>query len=261
MGTVVLVAGGAALASILGGLVAVLRPPGSLTMSIVFGFASGALIGAVTLEMVPEALALAPLGVVAAGFVLGFALVWLFDLYINRWHSAGAQAVQFERVRAYHRSHRPRGDRLTVLAGGTTVEELIEGLAIGVGIAVDPEVGVLIAAAIALDNLSEGMSIGEFANAARGHSELSPGTPLRRTLTWTVVIALSLFGAACVGYLGLRGVDPDLLGLLLATGAGGMLYLTVSALVPPSEEQQYQGSGALATGLGFLAILLLTGAG
>jgi hypothetical protein len=39
-----------------------------------------------------------------------------------------------------------------------------------------------------------------------------------------------------------------------------MLYLTVSALVPPSEERQYQGSGALATGFGFLTILLLTGA-
>lgn len=37
-----------------------------------------------------------------------------------------------------------------------------------------------------------------------------------------------------------------------------MLYLTVSALVPPSEEQQYQGSGALATGAGFLVILFLT---
>lgn len=43
-------------------------------------------------------------------------------------------------------------------------------------------------------------------------------------------------------------------------GGGGMLYPTVSALVPPSEERQYQGSGALATGLGFLTILLLTGA-
>jgi hypothetical protein len=31
-------------------------------------------------------------------------------------------------------------------------------------------------------------------------------------------------------------------------------------LVPPSEEHQYQGSGALAAGLGFLTILLFTGA-
>ena len=40
-----------------------------------------------------------------------------------------------------------------------------------------------------------------------------------------------------------------------------MLYLIVSALVPPSEERQYQGSGALATGAGFLVILVLTAAG
>jgi hypothetical protein len=29
------------------------------------------------------------------------------------------------------------------------------------------------------------------------------------------------------------------------------------ALVPPSEERQYQGSGPLATGAGFLTILVL----
>lgn len=46
-----------------------------------------------------------------------------------------------------------------MLAGGTSVEELIEGLSIGVGTVIEPNVGILIG--IAIDNLSEGMSIGE----------------------------------------------------------------------------------------------------
>jgi ZIP family zinc transporter len=161
-------------------------------------------------------------------------------------------------VRAYHRSHRPRGDRVTVLAGGTSAEELIEGLAIGAGVAVEPEVGLLIAAAIAIDNLSEGMSVGEFVASGRSAGGRR-GLAVRRTLAWTSLIGVSLFLAACAGWLLLRGVDRGPLGVLLATGGGGMLYLTVSALVPPSEEQQYQGSGALATGAGFLTILLLVG--
>ncbi|HSI80496.1 MAG TPA: hypothetical protein VK919_07585 [Solirubrobacterales bacterium] len=257
MGTVALIAGGAALASILGGLLALVRPPTSLAMSIVFGLASGVLIGAVTLEMLPEALDLASLAEVVAGFAAGFLAIWVFDLYINRWHLAGEQAAQYGRVRAYHRAHRPRGDRVTVLAGGTSAEELVEGLAIGAGIAVEPEVGLLIAAAIAVDNLSEGMSIGEFVAGTRAESA-SARSPLRRTLAWTGLVGASLFVASSAGWLLFRDVDPELLGLLLATGAGGMLYLTVAALVPPSEERQYQGSGALATGLGFLIILILT---
>jgi ZIP family zinc transporter len=258
--TVIAVAGGAALASVLGGIFALVRTPSSIVMSIVFGYASGVLIATVTLEMVPEALELASVVAVAGGVAAGFLSVWLFDLYINRWRLAGEHAAQYQRVRAYHRSHRPRGDRVTVLAGGTSAEELIEGLAIGAGVAVEPEVGLLIAAAIAVDNLSEGMSVGEFAVSARGGCG-TRASAVRRTLAWTGLIGASLFVAACVGWLLLRGVEQGPLGVLLATGGGGMLYLTVSALVPPSEEQQYQGSGALATGAGFLTILLLIGSG
>lgn len=258
--TVIAVAGGAALASILGGIAALVRSPSSLAMSIVFGFASGVLIATVTLEMVPEALELGSVAGVSAGFGLGFMAVWMFDLFINRWRLAGEHAAQYARVRAYHRSHRPRGDRVTVLAGGTSAEELIEGLAIGAGVAIEPEVGLLIAAAIAADNLSEGMSVGEFVASGRG-VRARGGNAVRRTLAWTGLIAASLFVSACFGWLLLRDVEEGVLGVLLATGGGGMLYLTVSALVPPSEEQQYQGSGALATGAGFLVILVLTAAG
>jgi zinc transporter, ZIP family len=258
--TVIAVAGGAALASIVGGVAALVRAPTSLVMSVVFGVASGVLIGTVTLEMVPEALERGSVAGVSVGLGLGFVAVWVFDLYINRWRLAGEHAAQYARVRAYHRSHRPRGDRVTVLAGGTSAEELIEGLAIGAGVAVEPEVGLLIAAAIAVDNLSEGMSVGEFVVSGRGAGP-QRSRAVRRTLAWTGLIGASLFVSACLGWLALRDVDEELLGVLLATGGGGMLYLTVSALVPPSEEQQYQGSGALATGAGFLLILVLTAAG
>jgi ZIP family zinc transporter len=252
--TILATAGAAAAASVLGGVLALIRKPTSLAMSIVFGFASGVLISTVTLEMLPNALELASLGATAAGFAAGFLAVWVFDLFVNRWRLAGEHAAQRRRVEAYHRSHRPRGDRVTVLAGGTSAEELVEGLAIGAGVVIDPEVGGLIAAAIAVDNFSEGLSIGELVVGRPG------GDPraVRRVLGWTSLVGASVLASAIVGWLALREAGESLVGLLQAVGAGGMLYLTVSALVPPSEEQQYQGSGALATGAGFLVILLLT---
>jgi ZIP family zinc transporter len=252
--TVVLVAGGAALASVVGGLLALVRRPSSFAMSIVFGYASGALIGAVTLEMLPQALERISVLATSAGFGTGFLAIWLFDLFVNRWRLAGHEAEQWPKVEAYHRSHRPRGDQVTVLAGGTSAEELIEGLAIGTGMVVEPSVGLLIAAAIAVDNLSEGMSIGEFVVSGKAGR-----SAIRRIVGWTGLVGISLFLSALIGYLALRGASSEAIGALQAVGAGGMLYLTVSALVPPSEERQYQGSGALATGSGFLTILLLTG--
>jgi ZIP family zinc transporter len=244
------VAGAAALASVLGGALALARPPTSLTMSLAFGLASGVLIGAVTLEMVPQALELASLPVVAAGFALGFLAVWLFDLYVNQWRIAGEHAAQRTRVEAYHRRHRPRGDRVTVLAGATSAEEVVEGLAIGTGVVIDPSVGVLVAAAIAVDNFGEGLSIGELAASGRGGA--------RRALRWTSLVGFSLLASAVAGYVLLRGADPRLVGLLLAVGGGGMLYLTATALLPPADEQGYEGSGALAAGIGFLIILVLS---
>ena len=253
MSTILAIAGGAALASVLGGMLALIRKPTSLAMSVAFGFASGVLIGTVTLEMLPQALELTSLGATAGGFAAGFLGIWLFDLFVNRWQVAGEHAAQRRRVEAYHRGHRPRGDRVTVLAGGTSAEELVEGLAIGTGVVIEPQVGALIAAAIAVDNFSEGLSIGELVAGRPG------GDPraTRRVLTWTGLVGASLLVSAVLGWLLLREAGGSLVGLLQATGAGGMLYLTVSALVPPSEEQQYQGSGALATGAGFLVILFL----
>jgi ZIP family zinc transporter len=251
--TILGIAGAAAAASVAGGMLALVRTPTSLFISIAFGFASGVLIGTVTLEMVPQALELSSLEATAGGFTAGFLSIWVFDMFVNRWRLAGQRAAQYERVVAYHRSHRPRGDRVTVLAGGTSAEELIEGVAIGTGVLIDPEVGALIAAAIAVDNLSEGLSIGELVLSGRvpGHASV------RRVLGWTSLVGVSLLASALVGWLALRGAGAGLVGVLQAAGGGGMLYLTVSALVPPSEEQQYQGSGALATGAGFITILLL----
>jgi ZIP family zinc transporter len=242
--TVLGIAGTAAAASVLGGLIALVRRPTSLFMSIEFGFASGVLIGTVTLEMVPQALELSSLGATAAGLTAGFLAIWLFDLFVNRWRLAGERASQYPEVVAYHRGHRPRGDRVTVLAGGTATEELVEGLAIGTGVIIDPEVGALIAAAIGVDNLSEGLSIGELVLSGRAPGRASA----HRVLGWTALGGVSLLASAVIGWLVLRDAGGGLVGMLQAAGGGGMPYLTVSALVPPSEERQYQGSGALATG-------------
>ena len=47
-----------------------------------------------------------------------------------------------------------------MLAGATSVEELIEGLTIGVGSAIDPTVALITGLAIGVDNIAEALSIG-----------------------------------------------------------------------------------------------------
>jgi zinc transporter, ZIP family len=176
------VAGAAAVASPVGGLMALWRKPTTLFMSIALGFASGTLLGTISFEVMPQALALTSVMIAVVGFVTGFASVYAFDLFINRGKLAGPKAEQGKKVRSYHAYHRPRGDEVTVLAGGTSTEELIEGLSIGVATSIKPGLGLLIALAIVIDNIAEALSIGALILVQRGSEKRRP---VWRVLKWT----------------------------------------------------------------------------
>jgi len=242
----------AALASTAGGVSAIYLRPSSFLLSSAVGFAAGVLLGTFAFKMVPEAIEQSSLTITVLGFVTGFVLVYCLDLFVNRGRMAGDEADQIDEVRSFHRRHKPRGSQVTVLAGATSAEELIEGLTIGVGAAIEPSVAFIVGAAIFVDNVSEALSIGELVR-----EETKSGYRWR-ILKWTNLIALSLFVSAMLGWLALRGLPPPILGFLLAMGAGGMFYLTVTDLVPEAQEHQYQQSSAIAIGAGFLTTLVLS---
>jgi ZIP family zinc transporter len=252
---IVAVAGIAAIASPAGGLIALWREPTTLFMSMTLGFASGVLLATIGFEMLPKALGLSSLPVALAGFIAGFLAVYGFDLFIHRGRLVGKEAQERKQVERFYYRHQPRGGEVTVLAGGTSAEELIEGLSIGVGAVIEPGLGLLIALAIVIDNLSEGLSIGAIIRAEpadQGHGQAW------RILGWTGLIGASLFGSALAGWFLLRGLPEPVLGFLFAVGAGGMFYLTITDLVPQAEERHYQQSGAVATAAGFATIFVLS---
>lgn len=249
---VVAISGVAALASVAGGLLALWHRPSTLISSMAFGFASGALLGTITLEMLPTALDLGALPVVVVAFVAGMLSLFAFDLVVHGGRISGQDADQRRILRRY-KGRKGSGSAVTVLAGGTSVEELVEGVVIGVGAAVEPSLAAVVAVAIAIDNLAEGMSVGEL---IRGEMP-DRAAAMPRVLAWTGTIGLALFASAVVGWVALRGIPQEVLSALLAAGAGAMLYLTLSSLVPAGEARQYQGSATLASGVTFAIVLIL----
>lgn len=249
---VLAVAVGAALASPLGGVVAILLNPTTLLLSVFVGYAGGVLMGAFAFEMMPKALEQSSILTVATGFIVGFALVYALDSYVNRGKMAGPKASQKKHVERFHERRIPRGSKVTVLAGATSVEELIEGLTIGVSSAIDPTVAIVTGLAIVIDNIAEALSIGEL---QREESKEGYGWPI---LKWTGLIGISLFSSAMAGWFFFRGLPQGVLGFLLAGGAGGMFYLTVTDLIPEAEGHQYQESAAISVAAGFLTIFVLS---
>jgi ZIP family zinc transporter len=248
------IAGAAALASPIGGLIALCLKPTTLFMSWALGFASGVLLATIGFEMVPQALAMSSLAATIVGFAAGFIALYLLDRFINRGILVGPKAAQLKWITPLRKRRRPRGDEVTVLAGGTSIEELIEGLSIGAGAAIEPELGLMIAIAIVVDNLAEALSIGELIRDQAGERK---HIPVWRVIKWTGLIGLSLFASATIGWFLLRDMSPAALGALIAGGAGGMFYLTVTDLLPAAEERQFQQSAALAAAAGFVVILAL----
>lgn len=243
--TVIAIAGTAALASPVGGLIALWRKPTTLFMSLALGFASGVLLATIAFEMIPPALELGSLLIAVAGFAAGFFAVYLFDLFIHRGQLAGEHAEQ----------RRPRGGEVTVLAGGTSVEELIEGLSIGVGASIQPGLGLLIALAIVIDNVSEALSIGEI---IRNEKTDLDRKQVWRILGWTGLIGAAILVSTLAGWFFLRGLPEPVSGFLCGVGAGGMFYLTVTDLVPEADEHHYQQSSALAMATGFILVFVLS---
>jgi zinc transporter, ZIP family len=245
------VAFAAALASPLGGLFTIYMRPSSLLLSISVGFAAGVLLGTFAFEMMPKSLELAPVPLVVASFLLGLGIVYLLDLYVNRWRIAGEEADQKRAVDRLHRRKKPLGSNVSVLAGGTSAEELIEGVTIGVGAAFEPSVALIVGLAICIDNFSEGMSIGELTLREK------QGDTSSHILGLTALIGFSLFVAAVAGWFLLRGLSQTVIGSLLAAGTGGMFYLAITDLVPEAEAHHFQQSSALANAAGFLLMMTL----
>jgi zinc transporter, ZIP family len=215
-----LVAGMPAVATLIGGRLALLHSPGTLIASIAFGLAGGALLGTVALEMLPHAIAGTPLAWVIVAFAAGFLVVYAFDLYMHRGIVAGEHAEQHKRVQRAYRRKPPHGGPGTYLAAATSLEEIVEGLAIGVSLAVEPRLALLVGLAITIDNLTGGMAIAEL---FRGEADGDLRRAKRQATMWTTTVGLALFASAAVSWFVLRGLPGAAAGALVAAGAGAML--------------------------------------
>jgi zinc transporter, ZIP family len=250
-----LVAGVPAVASLVGGQLALLHRPGTLIASIAFGLAGGALLGTVALEMLPHALDDSPLLWVVVAFATGFLAVYAFDLYMHRGIVAGEHAEQHKRVERAYRRKPPHGGPGAYLAAATSLEEIVEGLAIGVSLAVEPRLALLVGLAITIDNVSGGMAISEL---FRAEADGDARRARRPATLWTAVVGLALFVSAAASWFLLRDLPAEVTGGLVAAAAGAMLYLVLSDLLPEGQERQFQQSSVLAAGLAFAAILVLS---
>jgi ZIP family zinc transporter len=210
------------------------------TVGLVMGFGAGALISAVSFELVEEAIALGGTLALTAGLALG-ALVYFF---------AARSLERMAKTRGEVGDEETSGLEITVGAG---LDGIPESVILGTSLVGGGSVPLAFFAAVLVSNLPEGIAAG---------SDLSAGgEPRRRIVLRFLWIALASGVAAALGYALFDGLDPRALAVVQAFAAGGLLTMVMDRMAPEAFADAGLLSGLIAVAGFELAFLLSNGTG
>lgn len=214
---VVLIAIGTCLCTLLGGALA-LRFKDHLHL--ILGFSAGAILGVAFFDLLPESLELGnnffsihtTTAIVAGGFLFYLLLDRLIFLHS---HAHGEHDE--------HESHREQG---ILGAGSLSIHSFFDGIAIGLAFQVSIAIGAIVAIAVLVHDLSDGINTVNFILKNEGKSSYA--------FRWLIVDAIApVLGAASTLFF---TVPAQGLSVILAVFTGFFLYIGASDLIPESQH-------------------------
>lgn len=229
----------AGLATGLGGLLVVLLPHLSRRVyDALLGFSGGVMLSAAALTLLWPALERGGVAAVSLGLFLGGLSVWALERGVPHLEPHFAPQLNGGKARLG-----------LLLAAAVTLHNLPEGLSVGVAFAPGAgQFGPIIALAIALQNIPEGLAV---ATPLRAQ-----GASRARAVMWATLSGLAEPVAAAAGY-HLFSVVESWVPLGLAFAAGAMVFVVSDQLIPESHRQPESKAPSLALLGGFLLVAVL----
>ena len=214
-GQVLPYAAAAAAMGVAGGLVSAFWRPGPLVRSYIQHLAAGLVAAAVAVELIPQVRELhgSPTPILAgfaAGALLMIAIKW------------------FNQKMAEDRKTRSGGEIPYSLTAAAALDTGVDGMVIGTGFAVSPEMGAILTLALALELAFLTMSVGA--------SLRKEGVGRGITIAATLGVTAMLFAGVLLASFVLRDASPTVQATALAFGAAALLYLVAEELLVESQE-------------------------
>ena len=261
----------------MGGLISCLfRKDSSKTVSLLLSFAAGVMTSVVCFDLLTEALHADPAGnpvvLVVAGVLLGYIVIALLNAWID--HGTNHEVAHIDK------DHPRTADSLEELTHANHLQEHREGRQPRGGLFL---AGLVMAAAIALHNVPEGMVIG--ASFARSSNDvllnrggltmaiviglhnipegmavavplISGGMPKWRSVLVTALTGFPTILGAILGFTA-GALGPTALALSLSFASGAMLYVVFGELLPESILMWRSKLPAAAVIIGMLTGLII----
>ncbi len=222
----------------LGSLIGLMKKPKETVLYGSLAFAASMMLGISFFQLLPESLKIASLYVVIISFFLGIAIIGIVDHLLPH---INPELLKRERP-SVKRS-------VTMLVVGMALHNVPEGLAIGVGFALAPELGIMIALGIAAQDVPENIAT---IVPLYGLTKKK----MRSFIIVTITILFEVIGFF-IGYYVLKGSSLNLLGASLALAAGFMTYISIEELIPAAQIKQNLKVGVTSLVAGAVCVLLI----
>lgn len=214
-------------------------------------YAIGAMLGAVFLDVLPEAIHLSKNVALLSGTVLaGILLFFILEKLVLWRHCHHEHCEAHELLESEHgHDHGRSGLMITV---GDTFHNFVDGIIIAAAFLTDTHLGVVTALAIIAHEIPQ--EVGDFAILLHsGYSKL-------RALQLNLISSFASVAGGVLGYLTLQTMQ-SLIPSMLALAAASLLYVAVADLIPGLHKRAHlrdtvQQVVLIALGIGTVALTL-----
>ncbi|MCK4614822.1 MAG: ZIP family metal transporter [Thermoplasmata archaeon] len=221
----------------LGSLIGLIKKPKKTVLYGSLAFAASMMLGISFLQLIPESLKIISFYLVISSFFLGIIIMRIVDRILPH---INPELMKKEKP-SVKRS-------VTMLVIGMALHNLPEGLAIGVGFALTPSLGIMIALGIAAQDVPENVAT------------IVPlyGLTKKRMKSFIITTGTILFEVIgfILGYY-ILGETLNLIGVSLALAAGFMVYLSIEELIPAARIKENPRTGVSGLIFGAACVLLI----
>jgi zinc and cadmium transporter len=218
-------------------------------------FAVGALLGAVFLELLPQALETGDASEVMATVLAGLLAFFVLEKLVLWRHSHGHAEHRDDEDESLHdhalHGHGDGGRSGLMILIGTSVHNFCDGIVIAAAFLVDTRLGIATTFAIVAHAVPQ--QVGDFAVLI--HSGFSRA----RAFAWNMTVGLATLAGALAAYVALADMEQAL-PIVLAVASASLLYVAMADLIPSLHRRPEPVETArqvLAIGLGVAIIAVL----